>query len=42
VCALFALGVYFYADSLGAILIGIFTVGWLLALVTFLRTSSQD
>jgi UDP-GlcNAc:undecaprenyl-phosphate GlcNAc-1-phosphate transferase len=42
VCALFALGVYFFADSLGAILIGIFAVGWLLALVMFLRTSSQD
>jgi UDP-GlcNAc:undecaprenyl-phosphate GlcNAc-1-phosphate transferase len=42
VCALFALGVYFYAESLGAILIGIFGAGWLLALVMFLRTSSQD
>jgi UDP-GlcNAc:undecaprenyl-phosphate GlcNAc-1-phosphate transferase len=42
VCALFALGVYFYADALGAILIGIFAVCWLLALVMFLRTSSQD
>jgi UDP-GlcNAc:undecaprenyl-phosphate GlcNAc-1-phosphate transferase len=42
VCALFAMGVYFYADSLGAILIGIFAIGWLLALVMFLRTSSQE
>jgi len=42
VCGLFALGVYFYADSLGVILIGIFAVCWLLALVMFLRTSSQD
>jgi UDP-GlcNAc:undecaprenyl-phosphate GlcNAc-1-phosphate transferase len=42
VCALFALGVYFYADSLGSILIGIFAAGWLIALVLFLRTPSQD
>jgi UDP-GlcNAc:undecaprenyl-phosphate GlcNAc-1-phosphate transferase len=42
VCALFALGVYFYTDSWGSILIGIFAAGWLLALVAFLRTSSQD
>jgi UDP-GlcNAc:undecaprenyl-phosphate GlcNAc-1-phosphate transferase len=42
VCALFALGIYFYADSLGSILIGVFAVGWLLALVAFLRTPSQD
>jgi UDP-GlcNAc:undecaprenyl-phosphate GlcNAc-1-phosphate transferase len=42
VCALFALGIYFYADSLGSILIGIFAAGWLAALVAFLRTPSQD
>jgi UDP-GlcNAc:undecaprenyl-phosphate GlcNAc-1-phosphate transferase len=42
VCALFALGVYFYADSLGVILIGVFGVIWLLALVAFLRTPSED
>jgi UDP-GlcNAc:undecaprenyl-phosphate GlcNAc-1-phosphate transferase len=42
VCALFALGVYFYADSLGSILIGIFATGWLTALVAFLRTPSND
>jgi UDP-GlcNAc:undecaprenyl-phosphate GlcNAc-1-phosphate transferase len=42
VCALFALGIYFYEDSLGSILIGIFSVVWLLALVAFLRTPSQD
>jgi UDP-GlcNAc:undecaprenyl-phosphate GlcNAc-1-phosphate transferase len=41
-CALFALGVYFYADSLGAILIGIFAALWLTASVLFLRTPSQD
>jgi UDP-GlcNAc:undecaprenyl-phosphate GlcNAc-1-phosphate transferase len=42
VCALLALGIYFYADSLGSILIGIFATGWLLALAAFLRTPSQD
>jgi UDP-GlcNAc:undecaprenyl-phosphate GlcNAc-1-phosphate transferase len=42
ICTLFALGVYFFADSLGSILIGIFAAGWLLALVLFLRTPSQD
>jgi UDP-GlcNAc:undecaprenyl-phosphate GlcNAc-1-phosphate transferase len=42
VCALFALGVYFYANSLSSILIGIFATGWLTALVAFLRTPSQD
>ena len=42
VCALFALGVYFFADSFGAILIGVFAAGWLTALALFLRTASQD
>jgi UDP-GlcNAc:undecaprenyl-phosphate GlcNAc-1-phosphate transferase len=42
VCALFALGLYFFADSLGSILIGIFAAVWLLALVLFLRTPSHD
>jgi UDP-GlcNAc:undecaprenyl-phosphate GlcNAc-1-phosphate transferase len=42
ICALFALGVYFFADSLGSILIGIFAAVWLLALVLFLRTPSND
>jgi UDP-GlcNAc:undecaprenyl-phosphate GlcNAc-1-phosphate transferase len=42
VCALFALGVYFFADSLGSILIAVFAAGWLTALVLFLRTPSQD
>jgi UDP-GlcNAc:undecaprenyl-phosphate GlcNAc-1-phosphate transferase len=41
VCALLALGVYFYADSLGSILISIFAAGWLTALVLFLRTPSH-
>jgi UDP-GlcNAc:undecaprenyl-phosphate GlcNAc-1-phosphate transferase len=42
VCAMFALGIYFYADSWGSILIGVFGFVWLLALVAFLRTPSQD
>jgi UDP-GlcNAc:undecaprenyl-phosphate GlcNAc-1-phosphate transferase len=42
VAALFALGVYFFADSLGSILIAVFAAGWLTALVLFLRTPSQD
>jgi UDP-GlcNAc:undecaprenyl-phosphate GlcNAc-1-phosphate transferase len=42
VCALFAMGVYFFADSLGAILISIFATGCLTALVLFLRTPSHD
>jgi UDP-GlcNAc:undecaprenyl-phosphate GlcNAc-1-phosphate transferase len=42
VCALFALGVYFYADSLGTILISIFATCWLTAFVLFLRTPSHD
>jgi UDP-GlcNAc:undecaprenyl-phosphate GlcNAc-1-phosphate transferase len=42
VCALFAVGVYFFADSLGDVLIGIFTTGWLMALALFLRTPSHD
>jgi UDP-GlcNAc:undecaprenyl-phosphate GlcNAc-1-phosphate transferase len=42
VSALFALGVYFFTDSLGSILIAVFAAGWLTALVLFLRTPSQD
>jgi UDP-GlcNAc:undecaprenyl-phosphate GlcNAc-1-phosphate transferase len=42
VCALFALGVYFFADSLGSILIGVFAAVWLTALALFLRTPSHD
>jgi UDP-GlcNAc:undecaprenyl-phosphate GlcNAc-1-phosphate transferase len=42
VCALFALGIYFFADSLGSVLITVFAAGWLLALVLFLRTPSHD
>jgi UDP-GlcNAc:undecaprenyl-phosphate GlcNAc-1-phosphate transferase len=42
ICALFALGVYFFADSLGSVLVAVFAVGWLLALTLFLRTPSHD
>jgi UDP-GlcNAc:undecaprenyl-phosphate GlcNAc-1-phosphate transferase len=42
VCALFAIGVYFYADSFGSTLIGVFAAGWLIALTLFLRTPSHD
>jgi UDP-GlcNAc:undecaprenyl-phosphate GlcNAc-1-phosphate transferase len=42
ICAFFALGVYFFADSLGSILIGVFAALWLLGLVLFLRTPSND
>jgi UDP-GlcNAc:undecaprenyl-phosphate GlcNAc-1-phosphate transferase len=42
VAALFALGVYFFADSLGSILIAVFAAAWLTALALFLRTPSQD
>jgi UDP-GlcNAc:undecaprenyl-phosphate/decaprenyl-phosphate GlcNAc-1-phosphate transferase len=42
VSALFALAVYFFADSFGTLLIASFAVLWALALVLFLRTPSQD
>jgi UDP-GlcNAc:undecaprenyl-phosphate GlcNAc-1-phosphate transferase len=42
VCALFALAVYFFADTFGTLLIASFAVLWVLALVLFLRTPSQD
>jgi UDP-GlcNAc:undecaprenyl-phosphate GlcNAc-1-phosphate transferase len=42
VSAMFALGVYFLADSLGSILIAVFAAAWLTSLVLFLRTSSHD
>ena len=41
-CALIALGVYQFADSFGTLIIIAFAVSWLLALVLFLRTPSQD
>jgi UDP-GlcNAc:undecaprenyl-phosphate GlcNAc-1-phosphate transferase len=42
VCALFALGVYFFVDSFSSVLISVFVIGWLMALALFLRTPSQD
>jgi UDP-GlcNAc:undecaprenyl-phosphate GlcNAc-1-phosphate transferase len=42
VCALFALGVYFFADSLGSVLIAVFAASWITTLALFLRTQSHD
>jgi len=42
VCAVVAVLVYQYPDSLGSLLISAFGACWLLALVLFLRTPSQD
>jgi UDP-GlcNAc:undecaprenyl-phosphate/decaprenyl-phosphate GlcNAc-1-phosphate transferase len=42
VCAVMAVGVYQFADSFGSLLISGFAGLWLLALVLFLRTPSQD
>ena len=42
VCAVMAVGVYKYPDSLGSVFIGVFAVGWVMALVMFLRTRSID
>ena len=42
VCALFAIAVYYSADTFGTLLIASFAVLWVLALVLFLRTPSQD
>jgi UDP-GlcNAc:undecaprenyl-phosphate/decaprenyl-phosphate GlcNAc-1-phosphate transferase len=42
VCAVMAVGVYQFADPFGFILIAGFAGLWLLALVLFLRTPSQD
>ena len=41
-CSLFALSVYFFADTFGTLPIVSFPVLWVVALVLFLRTSSQD
>jgi UDP-GlcNAc:undecaprenyl-phosphate GlcNAc-1-phosphate transferase len=41
-CALLAVVVYKYPDLLGTLLIGVFGVGWIIALGLFLRTSSND
>ena len=42
VCAVVAVGVYQFADSFGYLLITGFAAVWLLAMVLFLRTPSQD
>lgn len=42
VCAVMAVGVYQFADSFGSLLIAGFAGLWLVALVLFLRTPSQD
>jgi len=42
VCAVVGVLVYQYSDSLGTLLITAFGASWLLALVLFLRTPSQD
>jgi UDP-GlcNAc:undecaprenyl-phosphate GlcNAc-1-phosphate transferase len=42
VCTVVAVLVYQYPDSLGSLLITAFGASWLLALVLFLRTPSQD
>ena len=42
VCALFALGVYFFADSFGLVFVAVFAIAWLMALALFLRTPSHD
>lgn len=41
-CAVMAVAVYQFADSLGSLIIASFAGLWLLALVLFLRTPSQD
>ena len=42
VCAVVAVAIYVYPDSLGTFLISVFAVSWIMALILFLRTSSQD
>ena len=42
VCAVMAVGIYKYPDSLGSLIVWVFGTGWLLALVMFLRTRSID
>jgi UDP-GlcNAc:undecaprenyl-phosphate GlcNAc-1-phosphate transferase len=42
VCAIVAIAIYMYPDSLGTLVVSIFATGWLAALVLFLRTPSQD
>ena len=42
VCAVVAVAIYMYPDSLGTFLISVFAVGWITALILFLRTQSHD
>jgi UDP-GlcNAc:undecaprenyl-phosphate/decaprenyl-phosphate GlcNAc-1-phosphate transferase len=42
VCSLMAVGVYQFADTFGTLVITVFAAIWLIALVLFLRTPSQD
>jgi len=42
VCAVVAVAVYKYPDFLGTFLISVFAVGWISALILFLRTPSHD
>lgn len=42
VCLVIAVTIYMYPDTFGNLIIGVFAVGWLSALVLFLRTPSQD
>ena len=42
VCVVMAVGVYKYPDSLGSVLIGVFAVGWVIGLLAFLRTPTND
>jgi len=42
VCSVVAVAVYMYPDSLGTLMISIFVVGWMTALILFLRTPSHD
>ena len=41
-CAVIAVAIYMYPDSLGSLLISVFAVGWITALILFLRTQSHD
>jgi UDP-GlcNAc:undecaprenyl-phosphate GlcNAc-1-phosphate transferase len=41
-CAVVAVGVYLYPDSLGRVLTTAFAVSWTVALILFLRTPSND
>jgi UDP-GlcNAc:undecaprenyl-phosphate GlcNAc-1-phosphate transferase len=42
ICAVMAVGVYKFPDSWGSLIIGVFGVGWVVGLVAFLRTASND